>query len=421
MNIAFISYEYPPDTSYGGIATYVYQVARLLHQRGHHVEVFAGSCDRTGTVDEDGIQVHRVMERNHKDYFRPAGQRFAHRHAVIKFDVLEGPELLAEAREAVRLVPDIPLVVKLHSPSLLLWKMNHCQYAQPAFPKNIRSYLSTRLRGGKPYWAGCFTSLKPPSTIKAIDELERSHVLQADEITAPSQAIRTKVMEDWDIEDRPIHIIPNPFVCSAPLFSIPVETHTNVVTFVGRLEVRKGVLDLARAIPGILRGHTDITVRFVGGNHISDRLGNMRHYLENILLRQYRQSVQFIDEVPAIDIPKIFASTDICVFPSLWDNFPSVCLEAMAAARGIVGTQSGGMYDLLAAGRVGQLIPPQDPEKLTEAVVELLKNPDLRMQLGQAARTRLLTEYSAERIGTLLEASYHRAIARRKCLGKRQG
>ncbi|MEH2108257.1 glycogen/starch synthase [Nostoc sp.] len=57
MKIAFISYEYPPDTAYGGIATYLYQAARVLQQRGHLVEVFAGSTYRTTTETENEILV----------------------------------------------------------------------------------------------------------------------------------------------------------------------------------------------------------------------------------------------------------------------------------------------------------------------------------------------------------------------------
>ena len=48
MRIAFISYEYPPDTAAGGIATYARQAAHMLRDRGHAVEVFAASPHRTG-------------------------------------------------------------------------------------------------------------------------------------------------------------------------------------------------------------------------------------------------------------------------------------------------------------------------------------------------------------------------------------
>ena len=108
MKIAFISYEYPPDTAYGGVATYVYQAARMLYERGHYVEVFAGSPHRYGTKNEEGIIVHRIVIKEREKFSEHIGSVFAQRHAATKFDILEGPEVHADARGAVELVPDIP-------------------------------------------------------------------------------------------------------------------------------------------------------------------------------------------------------------------------------------------------------------------------------------------------------------------------
>jgi glycogen synthase len=55
MKIAFISYEYPPDTAVGGIATYVYHAAKMMNERGHNVEVFAASGKRSCSEVENGI------------------------------------------------------------------------------------------------------------------------------------------------------------------------------------------------------------------------------------------------------------------------------------------------------------------------------------------------------------------------------
>ena len=115
----------------------------------------------------------------------------------------------------------------------------------------------------------------------------------------------------------------------------------------------------------------------------------------------------------------MLSDTDICVFPSLWESGPFVCLEAMAAARGIVGTSSGGMADLLEGGQFGELVPPRQPARIAFSVKKLLANPDLRMSLGSAARDRLLADYGDEHIGSLQEASYLRAIERRRNLGAR--
>ncbi len=412
MKIAFVSYEYPPDTALGGIATYVYQLSKLLKQRGHHIEVFSGSSYRQGTEIEDGIVVHRVQDKdkNRKNFSLNVGRVFAERHTVVKFDVLEGAEIYAYARGAVQLVPDIPLVVKLHTPSFLIGQINR---VQPSLQMKVRRYVGALRRGNKP-------QPFPRRHYDIKNDIERLHTLDADEITTPSKALGDKLIEAWELPTEKVVHIPNPYIPSEELLNLPVKSNTNVVTFMGRLEVRKGVLDLAQAIPLILQQYPDTRFRFVGRS-LPLPLSNldMQQHIEKTL-QQYRNSLEFTGAVRLNCISSILADTDICVFPSIWENFPNVCLESMAAARGVVGSNAGGMMEMLNFGRTGRLVPPRSPEKIAEAVIELLENPELRMQLGQAARERVLTEYNLERIGALQEASYVRAIERRQALGARE-
>src|SRR5437773_5690788 len=120
MRIAFISYEFPPDTAVGGIATYVAQASRMLSARGHDVEVFSASPTRAGSWTEDGIRVHRVQEPDRKKFRTTIASVYAARVKEQPFDVLEGPEYLADASEAARLAPGAAVVVRMHTPSYLI-------------------------------------------------------------------------------------------------------------------------------------------------------------------------------------------------------------------------------------------------------------------------------------------------------------
>ncbi|MGB3652986.1 MAG: glycosyltransferase family 4 protein [Rivularia sp. (in: cyanobacteria)] len=409
MKIALISYEYPPDTAIGGIATYVFQIAKVLHSRGHHIEVFCGSPHRSDSQEENGIWVHRVIGQNGSDFSESIGRVFAKRHQSIQFDVIEGPEFSACARGAVAQVPNIPLVIKLHTPTFLVRKIN---FVELSLNGKIR-WVTGALRRGKipthfPQWK------YDPSS-----DIERIHALEADEIASPSKSIGNELITTWSLPRERVFHIPYPYVPSQDLLDIPIETHTNVVTFIGRLEIRKGILDLAQAIPTILKQCPTTKFRFVGSALPSPQRNlNMREYLEK-KLKSYHKSLEFTGGVSPDRIPSLLAKTDVCVFPSRWESVGFVCLEAMAAARGVVGSSAGGMAELLDGGRVGRLIPPNNSKKIAQAVIELLKNPQLRMQLGQAARDRVLSEYNLDRIGELQEASYQRAIDRRKSLGAR--
>ena len=124
MRIALISYEYPPDSGFGGIATYVAQAARLMKSRGHTVEVFASSSHRNSSLEEQGIIVHWINETNRDDFSVIAGHKIAERHLEQAFDVLESPEYFADGRKAIELIPQLPLVVRLHTPSRFIIEMS---------------------------------------------------------------------------------------------------------------------------------------------------------------------------------------------------------------------------------------------------------------------------------------------------------
>src|SRR6185369_13244206 len=102
MRIAFVSYEYPPDTADGGIATYVQQAAWMLRDCGHEVEVFAASRECTRTSRESGLSVHRILTENRQVFAEQIAPVFIRRHQAAPFDVLEGPDYNADASEIVR-------------------------------------------------------------------------------------------------------------------------------------------------------------------------------------------------------------------------------------------------------------------------------------------------------------------------------
>ncbi|NEQ49248.1 MAG: glycosyltransferase family 4 protein [Leptolyngbya sp. SIO3F4] len=407
MKIAFISHEYPPDTALGGIATYVYQVSRLLQSRGHQVEIFSCSPYREGMEIEDGIAVHRISNVTMEAFSQRIAPVFEKRHRQIHFDVIEGSEIEAPAQGPIELVPDIPLVVKLHTPKFLIDSL--AKSAIHPITK-VRHSINLLRLGRNPIQ---FWHYDPKS------DPERLHTLAADEVVILTQSMADKVQRLWGLSADQFSYVPNPYVPSPDLLKIPVDTQTQTVTFLGRLESRKGVVELAKAIPFVVKQCPDVKFRFVGKSRVAPNLKmSMDQYLGKIL-RQCRDSVEFIDGVSLEEIPSILATTDVCAFPSHWENFPNVCLEAMAAARGIVGSAEGGMNEMLDGGQVGKLVNPKQPRQIATAIIELLGNPKQRMAMGQAARQRLLVEYNAERIGTLLEESYTRAIQRRQTAGSR--
>ncbi|NND91268.1 MAG: glycosyltransferase family 4 protein, partial [Granulosicoccus sp.] len=274
----------------------------------------------------------------------------------------------------------------------------------------LQKYVTRTLRGQRPVWKYSF---------KAHLDRERQVTLTADEIAAPSMSIGRILTCAWHLDARQVFHVPYPYVPSSELLQIPIDTRTNVVTFMGRLEVRKGVLDLAMAIPLVLREHPDAVFRFIGSTeHSHLRNIDMRSHLQTSLAG-LGSSVEFIDHVDQTLLAEKLSETDICVFPSIWENFANVCLESMSAGRGVVASESGGMAEMLNGGEFGLTVPPRNHRRLAQAICQLLSHPEQRMALGRASRERILTEYSVDRIGLLQEESYRRAIAARKSRGAR--
>ncbi len=410
MRIAFVSYEYPPDTAIGGIATYNYQAAKMMQRRGHQVEVFAGSSHQSDCISDGGVVVHRILSKDRTEFSEEVVSTLSSRHYQLKFDVMESPEIGAESFHITNSIPDIPLVVNLHTPSFLLREINH----MPLTPKmKIRRVVGALRRGNLPMPF-------PNSAYDPVHDRERIQTLKADLVSTPSKSLGDKLIAAWNLDSSKVQVLPHPYSPDAELLQIPVDSHFRRITFIGRLEARKGVLELADAIPIVLRRYPDVRFCFVGPAWPSPEPNvNMQQYILN-QLKLYQKNLEFSGAVKLEKIPEVLAKTDICVFPSRWENFPNVCLEAMAAGRGIVASNAGGMADMLAASGAGCLIPPKNPSAIASAICKLIEKPSLRMQLGEAARARVLTEYNSDRIGELQEAIYKEAIRRRHALGSRK-
>lgn len=402
MRVAFISFEAPPDTLVGGIGTYVGHAAQMLVARGHEVEVFAASPQQAGTVEVGGYLTHLfqlgLTVKGRAAFPALAGPAFAARHASKPFDVLEGPEFLAEAAVARKLVPDVPLVVRLHMSMTFIRQINRPPPSLlERFKAPVRNALQPVLRLER--WRQFdFAALEGP------------HLLEADEISAPCREIADITARMWKLDRTQMTEVPYPFAPSLRLLEIPVETTTNTVGYIGRLETRKGVVDLAQAVPLILKRFPDARFLFAGGSEGSPTPGvEMSQYLE-AMLAPHRERITFLGRVPHAQMADVLRRVDVVVLPSLWENFPNACLEAMAAGRGVVGSAAGGMAEQLDGGRVGLLIRPQQPREIADAVCRLLADPPLRMTLGHKARARVLDAYNADRIGEQTEQSYQRAI-----------
>src|SRR5436190_5997756 len=138
LNIGLLSFEYPPETGFGGIGTYTWYQARALAKLGHIVHVLAGlttPCPELRYLEHDGVRVWRFrsdgglmsafkrLDRHRLWWTKNRLENAVSMHAALKalrqrhsLDVLEMPECGAEGL-LINYLTRLPSVIKFHSPA----------------------------------------------------------------------------------------------------------------------------------------------------------------------------------------------------------------------------------------------------------------------------------------------------------------
>ncbi len=106
------------------------------------------------------------------------------------------------------------------------------------------------------------------------------------------------------------------------------------------------------------------------------------------------------------DIPGILSAIDVFVLTSLWEGLPISVLEAMASAKPVIVTHTGGVCEVLAEGKGGFIVSARDTGAMTDKLVSLLEDETLRKQMGQNARAALPASFSLENMAAQTEKLY---------------
>jgi glycogen synthase len=124
------------------------------------------------------------------------------------------------------------------------------------------------------------------------------------------------------------------------------------------------------------------------------------------------RAMQFPGPISRHALHEAFDGVRVAAFPSLWESFGLVCLEAMAAGKPVVVTRGTGLAELAGHGEAGDVVPPRAPRRLARAIVSLLRRPELCVRMGQRGRERVATLHSWEVVGPGQERQYREAIER---------
>jgi glycosyltransferase involved in cell wall biosynthesis len=221
-----------------------------------------------------------------------------------------------------------------------------------------------------------------------VDRVPR-HWAQADVVLADSQAVADR------LGGLDAHVVYCPVELDPPRAEAPWE-HANggpVVGFVGRIEPRKGVLDLIAAAPAIRAASPGAEVVIVG----DDPWDAFPDYLAQVRAAHDVVHVPWHDNAAGL-----MRHFDVLVAPSHQEPFGTVISEAMAVGTPVVATRVGGLAEVVDDGVTGLLVEPGEPEALAAAVLDVLNRREAMSGAARQAAQRFGADAYSERVEALI-------------------
>lgn len=415
MHICFVCREYPPSLRGGGIASYIKEVAHGLLDAGHRVTVIAASDDTRISSDEDdeGVRVIRLsggdfiipqvegrsLLKKFRMFYRFYSYRKEIKRKVLELgdvDIIEVPEYGAEGYFLDDI--GIPVVTRLHTPTLL----DHYNFSLQKLTMSNAAY----------YWQGC----------KELKVMKKARYL-----TSCSTSLKEWSCRFLHISPKKIKVIYNPILAkkwtsdsngislqSANSKSFSSQGNSSLspsgidekhILFVGTVCDWKGCGDLADACQ-LLAESGKI------GNFRLDLVGKTGAFADALQAKYGAESwFSLIGKLPREEVMKRYAEADVVCFPSWWENMPMVCIEAMLSGSVVVGSNSGGMSEIIEDGKSGFLLSPKNPKAWAEKIEEVCAlSDDNKMKVRKNAHERIMRRFDMSVIIPQMEDYYRTVI-----------
>jgi len=385
----------------GGIARYVDNFARYLAALGHRVTVFGRDEEQRDAEVVPNYRYRSVVPKWHLcgekattpnpddhpsypynvlDYWGAFSYQMA--EAVMGAISEDGPPEIIESQEYCALpyyllqrkltgagtLADIPVIVNAHSPDFLIRRFNE----EPMYQLPH-------------YWTG---------------RLEMFCLHAADSVICPSAYLSRQLLEQFGNSIKVRHF---PLPWTDPC-RFPREEALNprkVVCF-GRLEVRKGTLRLLRECDRLWKDGFDFTLNLIGsdtdyaprGCMVREWIGKAyAHWLEDGCL-------QIADSLPQEAVLAEVQRAACVLIPSLWENWPNTCIEAMSLGKVVVASENGGQAEMVGTdGSCGFVFSWEDAGGFRKALAQALSLSGAeREEMGNAAQTRIASMCAPEHV-----------------------
>ena len=371
MKVLMLSWEFPPQIV-GGIAPHVHDLSLALADKGQEITVVTrGNTPMETEEDLHGIKVYRVPPSTPEppdfiSWVLQLNLKLLEKAVFLaeqgeRFDLIHAHDwLVAYAGQGLKHAYRKPLVATIHATE---WGRNG------GLHNELQRYISNV------EWGLTFEAWRVICCSRYMsNELQRIFQLPADKLrivpngvypetfrhrSGNAQAIRRKYAADDE----------------------------KIIFYIGRLVFEKGLDLLLDAAAKILARQQKVKFVIAGkgpyAKHLHERAQQMGLY----------ERFYFTGYIDDLTRNALFSTADVAVFPSLYEPFGIVALEAMAAGTPVVVTDTGGLGEVVRHGKNGLKAAPNDPESLADNILWLLDYPEQAKALRNQAFHDLKSEY----------------------------
>ena len=387
MKILMLTWEYPPRVV-GGISRVVYDLSHTLIKDGHEVTVITYKDGDTPYFEDDkGVKVYRVDNyminpNNFIDWIMQLNfNMIAKANEIIteegKFDVIHAHDwLVAYAAKTLKSSYNMPIVATIHATES--GRNSGIHDEQQRYINDTEwmlTYEAAEVIVNSNYMKG---------------EIQRLFGLPYDKINVVANGVNLSsfngVERDYNFRRQ---------------FAMDNE---KIILFLGRLVYEKGVQHLISAMPKILEGYHDVKLVIAGKGGMIDELK------AQVEAMGISQKVYFAGYLNGKDVQKMYKAADISVFPSTYEPFGIVALEAMLAERPVVVSDIGGLNEIVQHRENGMKTYAGNANSIADSILELLYDHKLSAEIVKKAKNKVRNEYNWSKIAQDTHFTYQKAI-----------
>ena len=353
MRILLINYEFPPIGGGGANANY-YILRELAGNKNFQVDVVTSSETASDVVIafSDNIVLHRLNVGKKRLHYWTQREilTFLYRsNSYVKTLMKERSYDLCHAffgfpsgYIAYRFRKEIPYIVSLRGSDV------------PGFNKRFLFQYLLLKPLFKRIWRASYRVIANSEDLKSLAEK-----------TTP---------------ELPIEVIYNGIDIEEFTPSVEGEADSFSIICVSRLIQRKCVDYLLRAMPVVIGEHPHVHLVIVGEGDMEEDLKKLSKELG------LESNVSFRGYVRHEGLPELYRNADLFVLPSLWEGMSNTLLEAMATGLPVIVTDTGGTAELVSDN--GIVVPKQNSEAISEAILRLINDSSLRVVMGRKSRSQ---------------------------------